>query len=143
MILISPFAQKLRNGERNAKNYPFWEELVTKIEEPIVQIWTSWEEKLVRDFRAGLSFKELSSLLKECRVWIGVDSFFQHFAWYEGKYGIVLWGRSDPNIFGHKENINLLKSRDNLRENQFDIWENVPYDPSVFHDPDTILKYIV
>lgn len=142
MILISPYAQKLRNGNQNPKNYPSWPELISKIDEEIVQVGIKGEVQLVDDFRQNLSLSELSELILQCRTWISVDSFFQHFAWDLGKYGIVLWGQSDPNIFGHPENINLLKDRSYLREKQFWLWEQCEYKKEAFVDPDEVIKHI-
>jgi ADP-heptose:LPS heptosyltransferase len=109
------------DGKPNPKNYPFWPELIKLIDEPIVQIGIESEDQLVPDFRKSLSIAELKDLLKECRTWISCDSFFQHLAWSEKKQGIVLWSITDPIIFGHPENINLLKNRSYLSPKQF-VW---------------------
>jgi ADP-heptose:LPS heptosyltransferase len=82
----------------------------------------------------------LRNLIGMCDTWISCDSFFQHLAWDEGKPGIVLWSVSDPNIFGHSENINLLKSRDCLAPNQFLWWEATEYDPNKFVEPERVLE---
>lgn len=145
MILISPFARKLRNGQPNPKNYCYWKELILLIEstgEEIIQVGVDDEEQLVEDFRKNLSLKELEKLVTECRTWISVDSFFQHFAWDLNKYGIVLWGQSDPIIFGHPENTNLLKHRKYLRPNQFLMWEQCEYKTDCFVDPKEVIKYL-
>ena len=142
MILIAPYAQKLRNGKENPKNYPWWPELISLIKEPIVQIGIKGEEQLVEDFRQNLSMVELKDLVSQCRTWIAVDSFFQHFAWDLNKPGIVLWGQSDPNIFGHPENTNLLKDRKYLREKQFWWWEQCDYKAEAFVRPEEVIKYI-
>lgn len=142
MIIIHPFAKSLNNGKTNPKNYPYWKELISKINEPIVQIGVSWEEQLVDDFRQNLSIVELEALLAECRTWIAVDSFFQHLAWRSGKKGIVLWSVSDPNIFGHPENINLLKDRVNLAPNQFLWWDFTKHDPNKFVKPEEVIKHL-
>lgn len=142
MIIIHPFAQKLRGGGPNPKNYPFWKELIPMIDERIVQVGVDGEEKLVEDFRKNLSIGELTDLVKECRTWIGVDSFFQHLCWDIGKPGIVLWGQSDPLIFGHPENVNLLKSRDYLRSNQFLTWEMCSPNYSAFVEPKVVIDYL-
>ena len=142
MILISPWAQKLRNGQNNPKNYPWWKELVSLIDEPIIQIGVHGEQQLVDDFRTNLSLQELKTLVFDCRTWISVDSFFQHFAWDLGKQGIVLWGQSDPNIFGHSENINLLKDRSYLREKQFWWWEQCEYNSDAFVLPEEVAKHL-
>lgn len=142
MILIAPYAKKLRNGKENPKNYPYWNKLISLIDEPIVQIGIKNEIQLVDDFRQNLSMSELKELVLECRTWISVDSFFQHFAWDLGKYGVVLWGQSDPLIFGHPENTNLLKDRKYLREKQFWLWEQCEYRDDVFVEPDEVIKHL-
>ena len=140
MIIISPYSKALRNGKRNPKNYPYWQELISLIKEPIIQIGIEGEEQLVPDFRKNLSLSELRELVNECSTWISCDSFFQHFAWDLKKYGIVLWSVSDPLIFGHPENINLLKNRECLVENQFLWWEFTEYDHNKFVNPDQVMK---
>ena len=142
MIIIAPYAQKLRNGKQNPKNYPYWKELIALINEPIVQVGIEGEDQLVSDFRKNLPISELRTLLKECRTWIGVDSFFQHLAWDEGQQGVALWSVSDPLIFGHTENINLLKDRCNLVDNQFLWWEFVEHKSEQFVKPEVVLKNI-
>ena len=142
MIIISPFSKTLRNGKTNPKNYPYWKELIRLIDEPIVQVGIDGEEQLVDDFKKNLSLDELGSLVNQCRTWISCDSFFQHFAWDKQKYGIVLWSVSDPNIFGHPENINLLKDRKYLVQNQFLWWEHTEYDATKFVEPEVVLEYL-
>ena len=142
MIIISPYSKSLRNGKTNPKNYPYWKELIRLIKEPIVQVGIEGEEQLVDDFRQNLSIKELEALIAECRTWIAVDSFFQHLAWRAGKKGIVLWSVSDPNIFGHPENINLLTDRVNLASNQFLWWEFTEYDENKFVKPDEVINHL-
>lgn len=142
MIIIAPFAQKLRNGKTNPKNYPYWKELISLIDEDIVQVGIAGEEQLVEDFRQDLSLEELKDLVDQCKTWISVDSFFQHFAWDLNKSGVVLWGQSDPNIFGHTENINLLKDRKYLRDKQFWLWEQCDYRDDCWVTPDEVVKYL-
>jgi len=144
MILIHPYAKPLIKGTENPKNYPYWNELVYKLakNELVVQIGVEGEKQLVPDFRKNLPMSELRALLKECRTWIGIDSFFQHLAWSEGKPGIVLWSVSDPNIFGHPENINLLKDRKYLATNQFLWWEYTEHNPDAFVKPKEVLHFL-
>lgn len=145
MLIIHPFAQKLKNGKENPKNYPYWDELVQLLvqrNEHIIQIGVEGERQLVPDFRKNLSIVELRALINQCRTWIGVDSFFQHLAWSEKKRGFVLWSVSDPKIFGHKENTNLLKSRDYLAENQFFWWDFTEHNPDAFVKPEEVIKFL-
>lgn len=142
MIIIAPYAKRLLSGKRNPKNYPYWQELIALIDEPIVQVGIIGEQPLVQDFRANLPLTELRKLIKECRTWISVDSFFQHLAWDEGKKGIVLWGPSDPLIFGHPENINLLKDRSHLVANQFLWWQLTDHKNERFVKPQEVIEHL-
>lgn len=142
MIIISPYAKTLRNGKENPKNYPYWKELLELMNEPIIQIGIEGEEQLTKDFRKGLPFSEIKTLLGQCRIWIGCDSFLQHLAWLEKKRGIVLWSVSDPLIFGHPENINLLKDRENLAENQFLWWEFIEHNKEYFVEPNKVIEFL-
>ena len=139
MIIISPYARKMRNDKEHPKNYPFWKEVIEHIDEDIVQIGIDGEEQLVPDFRKNLQLYELSVLTTQCKTWISIDSFFQHFCWDLNKPGIVIFGQSDPNIFGHTENINLLKDRKYLRERQFWLWEQAEFNIDAFVEPKVIL----
>jgi len=147
VIIISPYARPMRSGDKNhPKNYPYWNVLIPLIKtlDDVVQVGSGSEEALlgVSDLRLDLSLKDLSELIQQGRTWVSVDSFFQHYCWDQNKRGVVLWGQSDPNIFGHPENINLLKSRKHLREKQFWLWEQTPYDPTVFVQPGEVIQAI-
>jgi len=141
-IVISPYSQKMRPGatsETNPKNYPCWEEVVDKLNKvgvSCVQIGVTGEKKLegVSDFKTGLSLDELSVLVQSCDAWTAVDNFFPHFckAKHPEKPGVVIWGKSDPLIFGYEHNTNLLKDRKFLRHDQYDIWEKEAHEPQVF-----------
>jgi hypothetical protein len=63
-------------------------------------------------------------------------------AWSEGKPGIVLWSVSDPLIYGHPENINLLKGREYLAPNQFLWWENYEHQNDAFVMPQEVVKHL-
>lgn len=142
-ILLFPYAKFMRNGKQHPKNYPYWRELVDLLQRAghtLVQVGVEGEEQLVDDFRAGLSYTELCELIPQYDTWIGVDSYGQHLAWSVGKRGIAIFGQSDPLIFGHPENINLLKDRKYLRQQQFWLWEQCEADDSVWINPDEVLN---
>jgi ADP-heptose:LPS heptosyltransferase len=140
MIILSPYAKTMRNGKQHPKNYPYWEEVIAQVKEHIVQVGVEGEVPLVADFRQNLSLEDLAELIKECKTWMGIDSFFQHYCWDQGKPGIVLWGQSDPVIFGHPENVNLLKDRKYLREKQFWLWEQCEFNAESFVTHDVVLE---
>jgi len=143
MILIAPFAKPLQNGKTNPKNYPYWKELLSLISEEVVQVGVDGEEQITPQFLKNLPIARLRELIAECRIWIGCDSFFQHLAWDCGKPGVVLWSVSDPLIYGHPENINLLKDRSYLAQNQFLWWDFAEYNPDAFLKPEEVIKYIL
>lgn len=141
-IVLFPWAKQLRTGKNNPKNYPWWPELISMLESQgheLIQVGIDGESQLVPDFRTNLSIPELSDLMKTADTWIAVDSFGQHLGWDLGIRGMVLFGQSDPAIFGHKENVNVLKSRSYLRDQQFWWWEQCDYRDDAFVDPETVL----
>jgi ADP-heptose:LPS heptosyltransferase len=132
---------------KNPKDYPYWLELVNLIKKDgwlITQIGTTGEGIIsgVDSHITNLPLEQLKTLMEDHNTWISVDNFFQHFAWYYGKKGIVLFGQSDPLIFGHNTNINLLKDRKYLRQFQFDIWEKCEFREDVFVEPELVMKYL-
>lgn len=144
-ILIFPYAKNMRNDQQHPKNYPWWPELVDQLIEQghtLIQTGVGSDTKLVDDFIPDLKFNEICNLMKICDTWISMDSFGQHLGWYLGIKGIAIFGQSDPIIFGHPENINLLKSRDYLRPNQFWLWEQAEYNPDAFVPPAEIVKVL-
>ncbi len=137
-LVLFPYARTMRNGSKHPKNYPFWPELVDLLKQQghtLIQLGVDGEEQLVDDFRKNLGYDALCQVVKECDSWIGVDSFGQHLGWSLGVRGIAIFGQSDPIIFGHEENINLLKSRDYLRDKQFWLWEQCDAKDEVWVSP--------
>ena len=144
-IIISPFSRPLRNGKRNPKEYPGWIEVIQLLKHLgfyVIQLGTPGEIQLTEDFRTGLKLKEIAELMKQCKTWISVDNFMPHFGALNKKPGTVLWGKSDPLIFGHEQNHNLLKNRSFLRANQFGIWEEEEYNPEVFVTPEEVILHV-
>lgn len=144
-IVIFPYARKMRNGEVHPKVYPYWEQLVARLQElghTIVQVGVEGETRLVDEVRFNLPLDELEVLIRGCDMFIGIDSFGQHFCWSLGVRGIVLFGQSDPVIFGHPENINLLKDRKYLRDKQFWLWEQAVANDDAWVDVDVVIDVL-
>lgn len=131
-ILIHKGVKPLRNGNKNPREYPYWDELISLLKQDFNVI----------EIQDKTSLPELKKIILEADTWIGVESFFQHYCWSLGKSGFVLWGQGDPKIFGHKENTNLIKSYDNIREDKFLYWENVIYKEDVFINAQEVYKKI-
>jgi len=136
----------MRNGKQNPKNYPYWKEVVTLLKNQgyyIIQVGVQDEESIGADeFIKGASLDTLKQLIIDCYTWISIDNFFPHLAHLLDKKGIVVFGKSDPTIFGYKENINLLKDKQYLRSLQFDIWEREEYNGEVFVKPQLIINHV-
>lgn len=144
-ILISPYSSKLENNHQNPKNYPFWQEVINNLKSrdiKVIQCGVDGEDlfKNIDGHLFNLSFIELGEEVKKCNTWISVDSYFQHVGAYFKKTGIVLWGKSDPEIFGYKSNINLLKDKKYLRKGQFDLWTMETFDKNCFVEPQVVIK---
>jgi len=149
-IIISPYSSripKVTEEWKNPKDYPWWDELVKLLKKDdfyIIQVGISGEKHIngCDEFIFNKSFRELLSVLNKCDFFISVDNFFHHFAHYYGKWGIVIFGVSDPTLFGYKEHVNLLKSRKNLRQRQFGTWNEISYNESVFVSPEELYKEV-
>jgi hypothetical protein len=148
IILISPWSRPLLKEGKNPKNYPWWKELVTMINDKGIfttQIGIKGEELIgCKEVLFNKSYDDIRNQLCICDTWISVDNFFPHFAnLYGQKPGIVLWGQSDPELYGYKQNINLLKDRSYLRQFQYDMWEACSYREDCFVTPEQVMEHII
>lgn len=134
-ILISPNTQSL-GREVHPKYYPYWQEIVDLFiadGHKVTQIGIKDEEKFDScDYIWDKSISELSIILKNYDIRISVDSFLQHLCWFVGLDCVCIFSQSDPLIYGHPENLNILKDRKYLRENQHATWNQVKYRPEAF-----------
>lgn len=151
-VVISPYSADLSSWGKNPnpKNFPYWAEIVEFLKSKnlnVIQIGAG-NEKIISEkvdvFLKDLPFEKLKEVLKGCKFWMAVDNMLQHFVACEvkGKKGVVIFGTSDPNIFGYPENINILKSRNYLRPNQFLYWFYDEFNPEVFPTADEVIAYI-
>lgn len=132
MILVNPSVQRMRNGTRNPKEYPFWEELISLLDDEVFQIGIKGDIKYVDNYFENLPLVGVKQLVKDCSYWITTDSFMPHLAHHFPKPGVVIFGPSDPKIYGYEENLNVLKNRSVLRPDQFGIWESCQFDENRF-----------
>jgi ADP-heptose:LPS heptosyltransferase len=147
-IIISPYSRGMRNNKQNPKNYPYWGELVKLLKEQdcyIIQIGRTGELRIdgIDEIKYDLPLDSLTTLVSECTTWVSVDNFFPHLCHLVKKSGVVIFGKSDPNIFGHEQNINVLKDRSYLRPHQFDMWESENYETDCFVDANNVAKDIL
>lgn len=142
-ILIFPWARNAPDGGYCAKNYPFWREVITSLKEKgvtTIQVSGKGEEQLnVDEVKENLPMEVLVNLIRRADSFISVDSFAPHFAYFYKKYGVVIFSKSDPEIFGYTENINLLKDKKYLRRQQFEYWNGVKMEPESFVSPEIVV----
>jgi ADP-heptose:LPS heptosyltransferase len=117
---------------KNAKSYPFWSELFELLKgHELIKIETN------------LPLDKIKEMINDCDIWISIDSFIPHLAQYHKlKTGIVLWGMSDPEIFGYKDSINLIKDRKYLRKEQFKWWKDTKPETDIWVLPEEVVKAI-
>jgi ADP-heptose:LPS heptosyltransferase len=131
----------------NPKNYPkeSWIEVISLLSDyPVFQVGIPGEELLpgIHGSNIGLKVMDLKDVIRGSLTWISVDNFFPHLANIVGKPGVVIFGRSDPKIFGYPCNTNLLKDEKYLREKQFEMWFNEEYIKDAFIEPKKVVKAV-
>jgi ADP-heptose:LPS heptosyltransferase len=146
-VIISPYSQKMRNNKENPKNFPWFPGVVSMLKQAdyhIIQVGVQGEKPIfgVDDVRFNLSLKELKQLINESDTWVAVDNFFHHLASHTDKPGVVIWGKSDPSLFGYVKDVNLLKGRHYLRKLQFDIWEREVFTKDCFVKTEVVVEAI-
>lgn len=156
IVIISPYSQKMpveqaKGNKVNPKNYPYWERFIEllKKEVPtvnIIQIGVAGEPTLkgVDTVMHNLGPEQLLKLTRTCNAWLSVDNFFQHFcSYYKIPNGFVIFGQSDPKIFGHSFNTNILKNPKYLRPRQFQFWWQTEYKEEVFVKAEELVKIVL
>ncbi len=141
-VVVAPYAAKLPTGLRNAKNWPWFKELFTLMpEDEFIQLGVPGEDRIegTAQFIQGFPLDKLEQVLRDSDIWLSVDSWLPHFcATMRLQSGVVIWGQSNPRIWGYKHNVNLLKSLEYLRPYQYAPWFDVPYNEDVFVKPEVV-----
>lgn len=154
-IIIAPCERKWYD-KVCAKCFPYWEEVVAKLEERghhLIQVSQLHNTRYVKDFRLdsygnNLSLNAISNIFYNDRAdtFITIDSFFQHLAHNVEKKvnpgGIVIFSKTDPQVFGYPENVNLLKDRKYIREKWWRVWKEEPYDKDAFVTADEVVRAV-
>lgn len=90
-----------------------WEQLVREMPGfTFVQLGHADEEKVegAVDLRGKTSFREAVALIKHSVSFVGIDSVFAHATNAVDTHGVVLFGDSLPDTYGHENNVNLYKA---------------------------------
>lgn len=145
-FLISPFSSWLPNGKDNPKNYPYWQEvidLLLKHNIKIIQIGADKSKPFnnISQYYYNLSYQEILQLLQSTDLWLAVDNFLQHLARFTEplKNGVVIWGPSNPSLFGYEDNLNLYKDKKYFRIHQFATWFDVIFDLEGWIEPEKVV----
>lgn len=145
-IYIAPYAKPLKNGNDNPKNYPYWASVVDGLCEEYDMVQLVFTGERIIHKTTVFEYTKLTAVeevLHDCVAWISVDNFLPHMVYNnKGVKGVVIWGKSDPLLFGYPEYVNLLKDRKNLRAKQFYIWDDERYDPNVFVKPAKVVEAV-
>ncbi len=147
-LVLSPYSSKVANPLGNPKNYPRFQDVVTILKNTgiwhITQIGTATETAFtnVDAMMTNATLDQIEQLIETCDVWLAVDNFLHHMLRNNSK-GVVVWGQSDPNLFGYGNHVNLLKSRSYLRENQFGTWDECQYRTDCWVGPDEVASAVI
>ncbi len=97
------------------KNWPIdrWQALADRIEAelgiPVYQIGIDKDTQLAGDrLLPSPSIQHAIAALKHCRLFIGLDSVFNHASRAVNKPSIILWGSTHPHALGYRQNLNLV-----------------------------------
>jgi hypothetical protein len=150
-ILLSPFSNPMPKGE-NPKSYPidYCNELIILLKKEFPDdciCHVKLNHEPVLQGTVQMVDYELTKLIsrikdKDTRLWISVDNFFHHLAWLAKSPGFVVFSKSDPFIFGHDKNVNILKSLKYRRPDTFGYWWDCPYQKEAFPPPDYLVETI-
>jgi hypothetical protein len=123
-IVIQPYAATLEGKVgKNPKDWPYFNDLIAALPQHEFYQIGSEELPLKGAKLMSLDRKGVIKLINECDTWISVDTWLQHVATLTcKKKGMVIFTRSDPKLFGHKENLNIYKSKMYFKD-PYSTWE--------------------
>lgn len=144
-VLISPYSRKV-NALGCAKDYPYWKTVVKELGRrgyATVQLGVTGERLLGCGSRIfDLPLNKMKGAIAGVDYFMSVDNFFPHFLVAKGidLPGLVVWGPSDPEIYGYDRFVNLMKDKSKMRPDQYGYWHNVTYDNSGWPEPHDIIR---
>jgi ADP-heptose:LPS heptosyltransferase len=89
-------------GEQSARWYERWEEVVSEITIPVVQIGTE-NEPLIEgcvDLRGKTNYAELHHVIQNAKAHLGIDSYPMHIAAILATPIVTIWGNTFPSATG-------------------------------------------
>lgn len=145
MVVIFPYAKKIREGLPSPKNYPYWKELVKILVEEgqeVIQVSPIDEERIegTKIVTGTLEFDSIETLVSKADYYISIEGFAPHLL--TKNRGFVIFGVSDPMLYGYNRNINILKNRKYLKANQTDYWHKEDVNEDAYLTADEVWKII-
>lgn len=142
-ILIIPYPRRNQDGSKNAKLYPWWEKVIEELKRTynLIQLGEKGEKELVEDVRFNYTKQQHTELLKNSLTFVSVDTWYPHFA-RKIRPGVVIWGKSNPDIYGYPEHFNIFKDRKYFRKEQFKTWTTEKYEEHVFIEPEIVVQSV-
>ncbi len=159
-IIVAPYSKLRTDGKPNAKNYPWWTEVLSELatDYDIIQVVFGAEPKIEVnvetllfnaafvgspgprvEYAVNMPLPDIEHLMRSCDSFMCVDNYMQHMGHWLGKRGVVLYGPSDPDLFGYKENLNLYAGRKYFRPFQFQTWQEWDFTPDAFVKPEQVV----
>lgn len=144
-ILIQPYAAIPKDANevgKNPKDWPFFNELIAAMpEHEWIQIGCS-NKPIVGAREVTTNRSGVIDLINECDTWVSVDTWLQHVATLTcKKRGVAIFSKSEPKMFGHPQNINLLKSQMYV-QSPYATWLASNYSKDSFVSVDKVVKAI-
>ena len=90
----------------------YWNKLISEMPEyTFIQLGVATENQVDKaiDFRGRTTFREAMAIIKNAKSFVGVVSSFSHATNAFDTPGVVLFGASAVEVWGHPNNINLFK----------------------------------
>ena len=104
---INPTSRSSKNQEWPLEN---WERVISELSEiNFIQLGSTDEPHIrgTTDLRGKTSIREAIALVKNFVGYVGVDSFLGHVAGALSTPAVILFGPSHPQVWGHRQSINL------------------------------------
>ena len=137
-MLIEPHIL-ISSGTHKAKCYPYWDELayiLTNKGYHITQLGIGDQKRICAgignpniDYVWDKPLKEVEDVVRQVGDFVAIDNFLHHLAHQLGVRGAVIYGPSDPRLFGYSDQINIIKKYEYLRKDQLGfyrdyVWEH-------------------
>jgi hypothetical protein len=144
-IILQPYAAIPKNATelgKNPKDWPYFNELVAAMpEHEFVQIGFG-DKPIVGAEQFVGTRNDILRLLRDADTFVCVDTWLQHLATlHAAKRGVVIFTRSQPYMFGHRSNINLLKSYMYVLS-PYIRWDAIDYTSAAFIGVDKVIQAI-